>query len=292
MELRQLRSFVAAAEAGNISRAAQALHLSQPALSRQIKALEDDLGVPLLERGAHSFKLTTEGQVLLREAKGVIARADQAVAKVRAAGQAITLKVGYAPSLTAGILPVAIECFSQKHPRVRVDLRDLSSTEMMEGLQEGELDVAVRVAPKKEQAELHWEAVQQQQWRVVMNRNHELAAKKSIQSTDLDNQKLVVFSKQDYPEYWSFVAGWFREQGVNARVAAECDGVTSLVSAVEGGLGAALTVEGIDRLFPERLLMKPLKPAPQPVCIAAGRLTNRLEDPVLSVFVEELKRAG
>lgn len=292
MELRQLRSFVAAAEAGNISRAAQALHLSQPALSRQIKALEDDIGVALLDRGAHSFKLTSEGQVLLREAKAVIARADQALAKVRAAGQAITLKVGYAPSLTAGMLPLAIECFTQKHPRVRVELRDLSSTEMLEGLQNGELDVIVRVAPKKDQPDLHWEVVQQQHWRVAMNRSHELVSKKSVKAADLNEQKLVVFCKDDYPEYWTAVSGWFRDQGINARIAAECDGVTSLVSAVEAGLGAALTVEGIGRLFPDRLILKPISPEPDPVCIAAGRSKDRLDDPILAVFVGELKRAG
>ena len=291
MELRQLRSFIAAAEAGNISRAAQALRLSQPALSRQIKALEDDVGVSLLDRGAHSFKLTSEGQLLLREAKAVIARADQALAKVRAAGGAITLTVGYAPSLTAGMLPLAIECFTQKHPRVRVELRDLSSTEMLEGLQSGELDVAVRVAPAKESPDFDWTVVKQQGWRLAMNRNHPLAAKKTVKAADLHDQKMVLFCKEHYPEYWTGVTSWFRDQGINARVAGEYDGVTSLVSAVEAGLGAALVTEGLGHLFPDRLLLKPIEPEPTPVCIAAGRSKDRLEEPILAVFVEELKRA-
>lgn len=291
MELRQLRSFIAAAEAGKISRAAQALHLSQPALSRQIKALEDNVGVALLDRGAHSFKLTSEGQLLLREAKAVIARADQALAKVRAAGGAITLTVGYAPSLTAGMLPLAIECFTQKHPRVRVELRDLSSTEMLEGLQSGDLDVAVRVAPTKGSTDLEWTVVKQQAWRVAMNRNHALASKKSVRPRDLDDQKMVLFCKEQYPDYWSNVTAWFREQGINAKVAGEYDGATSLASAVEAGLGAALVTEGLGHLFPERLLLKPIKPEPAPLCIAAGRSKERLGDPILAVFVEELKRA-
>jgi DNA-binding transcriptional LysR family regulator len=121
MELRQLRSFIAVAEDGVISRAAQRLHLTQSALSRQIKALEEDLGVTLLERSAHSVKLTQEGEVLLKEGRGVLERADAAVTKVRAAGKAVLLRVGYAPTLTAGILPLAISAFTQKHPRVRVE---------------------------------------------------------------------------------------------------------------------------------------------------------------------------
>ena len=88
MELRQLRYFVAVAETGNISRAAQKIFLTQPALSRQIKALEDEIGQCLLERQAHSIRLTPVGEALMREARELLHRADEMVKRVRAAGQA------------------------------------------------------------------------------------------------------------------------------------------------------------------------------------------------------------
>lgn len=292
MELRPLRSFIAAAEDGNISRAAQRLHVTQPALSRQIKGLEDELGVALLERGAHSFTLTPAGEVLLREGRVLLERADALEQRVRATAKAQTLRVGYSPSLSAGILSPAMEAFTQVHPKARVDLADLTSNEMVEGLQKGALDVIVTVPPAKDVPDISWTTVQQQAWRVALPRQHPLVAKATLTPADLDNQRLVVYNQREYPDYWSFISGWFKEQGINARVASECDGVTSLISAVEAGLGMALVVERIACLIPERVVLKPLSPQPEPVCISAGIQERGKRDKVLAVFVEELKRAG
>jgi DNA-binding transcriptional LysR family regulator len=291
MELRQLRSFIAVAEDGVISRAAQRLHLTQSALSRQIKALEEDLGVTLLERSAHSVKLTQEGEVLLKEGRGVLERADAAVTKVRAAGKAVLLRVGYAPTLTAGILPLAISAFTQKHPRVRVELLDLSSTEMRTGLDQGSLDVVMTVKPAKLDEAIHWESLLQEAWCVAMSPNHPLNAKKSISPAQLDGARMVLFSQQEYPEYWQRVTSWFKSHGMNALIAGEYDGANSLASAIEAGLGVALVVERMACSFP-RLSLKPLKPEPEPVCIAAGVAAARRSDVILQVFVEELKRAA
>jgi DNA-binding transcriptional LysR family regulator len=291
MELRQLRSFIAVAEDGVISRAAQRLHLTQSALSRQIKALEEDLGVTLLERSAHSVKLTQEGEVLLKEGRGVLERADAAVTKVRAAGKAVLLRVGYAPTLTAGILPLAISAFTQKHPRVRVELLDLSSTEMRTGLDQGSLDVVMTVKPAKLDEAIHWESLLQEAWCVAMSPNHPLNAKKSISPAQLDGARMVLFSQQEYPEYWQRVTSWFKGHGMNALIAGEYDGANSLASAIEAGLGVALVVERMACSFP-RLSLKPLKPEPEPVCIAAGVSAARRSDVILQVFVEELKRAA
>src|SRR5687767_2547076 len=107
MELRHLRYFVGVAEEENVSRAALKLHVSQPALSRQIRDLEEELGFPLLERSAHSVRLTPAGRSFLVEARAVLQRAEDAVATARliAHGGSGELHVGYAPSLTARILP-------------------------------------------------------------------------------------------------------------------------------------------------------------------------------------------
>lgn len=291
MELRQLRSFIAVAEDGVISRAAQRLHLTQSALSRQIKALEEDLGVTLLDRGAHSVKLTQEGEVLLKEGRSVLERADATVAKVRAAGKAILLRIGYAPTLTAGILPAAIEAFTQKHPRVRVELLDYSSLEMRTGLEQGTLDLAVTVMPIKQDEAIYWVPLQQEAWCVAMSQNHPLHTQSAISPADLDGKRMVLFSQQDYPEYWQRVTAWFKGHGVNALIAGEYDGANSLASAIEAGLGVALVVERMACSFP-RLLLKPLKPEPERLCIAAGLPSGRCENAILRVFVEELKRAA
>jgi DNA-binding transcriptional LysR family regulator len=105
MELRQLRYFVAIADAGNISRAAKKIFLTQPALSRQIKALEEEIGHCLLERQAHSIRLTPVGELLLRESRELLQHAEQVLDRMRAAGHGVRLRVGYAPSLAAGTGP-------------------------------------------------------------------------------------------------------------------------------------------------------------------------------------------
>src|ERR1019366_1570003 len=126
MELRQLRYFVAVAEQGNISQAAKRIFLTQSALSRQIKALEDEIGQCLLERQAHSIRLTPVGEALLREARELLQHADQMLERVRVAGCGLRLRVGYAPSLAAGLLSGAVESFTQTHPNASVELFDLS----------------------------------------------------------------------------------------------------------------------------------------------------------------------
>lgn len=292
MELRLLRSFIAAAEDGNISKAAVRLNVTQPALSRQIKALEDDLGVRLLERGAHSISLTPAGELLLREGRALIESADLLERRVKSSAKAQTIRVGYSPSLTAGILSPAMEAFSQLHPKARVELSDLSSLEMVEGLQKGALDVIVTVPPTKVLPDIAWITVQQQAWRVAVPRQHPLVHKTTLTPQDLHEQRLVVYNQREYPDYWAAVSSWFKSHGIQARIASECDGVTSLISAVEAGLGLAFVVERISCLIPERIDLKPLHPQPDAVCIAAGMLERQGRDAVLGVFVEELKRAG
>lgn len=292
MELRPLRSFIAAAEDGNISRAAARLHLTQPALSRQIKGLEDELGVTLLERGAHSFSLTPAGQVLLRDGRLLLERAEALEQRVKAAAKAQTLRVGYSPSLSARILSPAIEAFTQVHPKARVDLFDMTSTEMLDALQKGTLDLVITVPPMKELPDVAWTVVQEQNWRVAMPRQHPLVKQSTISPSAMNDQRLVVYNQKEYPDYWALISAFFREHKINARIASECDGLTSLISAVDAGLGMALVVEHTACLIPDRVVMRPLDPQPAPLPISAGVLDRQQSDRVLAVFIEELRRAG
>ncbi|RYD52551.1 MAG: LysR family transcriptional regulator, partial [Verrucomicrobiaceae bacterium] len=130
MELRHRRYFVAVAAHGSFSRAAELLHITQPPLSRQVKDLEEELGVPLFVRGPNSLKLTEAGEIFYEEAREVLARADQAVRRVRGECPQETLRVGYAPSMIAGIMSAVLARFKSAAPRVRIELADLSSREI------------------------------------------------------------------------------------------------------------------------------------------------------------------
>ncbi|MEI7553387.1 MAG: LysR family transcriptional regulator [Verrucomicrobiota bacterium] len=292
MELRQLRYFVAVAETGNISRAAQKIFLTQPALSRQIKALEGEVGQCLLERKANSIHLTPAGEAMLHEARAILQHADQAIERVRATSAGGRLRIGYAPSLASGLLSPAVANFTQLHPRTRVELFDLSTEEMLTGLEAGELDVVVTVRPGKESRGLQWVPLLRSPWRLAVSFTHPLARQKRVRPDAVAREPLLVYRKDDYPEYWETITAWLGENGVRARIAGEYNGIDSLLAAVESGLGVALVAARIAKLFPRRVRMNLLTVAPKPLCISAGYRSDRSDDKPLAVFVEELRRAA
>jgi LysR family transcriptional regulator, benzoate and cis,cis-muconate-responsive activator of ben and cat genes len=150
MELRHLRYFVGAAETENVSRAALKLHVSQPALSAQIRDLEDEIGFQLFERTAKSVKLTKAGQAFLDEARAVLQRADEGVKKARSiAAEPSELYIGYSPTPVAEILPKALRAFQQAMPNVHVRLQDWANQAIIEGVRDGRLQLGLIVSPPK-----------------------------------------------------------------------------------------------------------------------------------------------
>jgi len=292
MELRQLRYFVAVAEDGNISRAAKRIFLTQPALSRQIKSLEDEIGQCLLKREAHSIRLTPVGEALLREARELIQHAEQVLERVRAAGRGVRLRVGYAPSLAAGLLAAAVENFTQAHPNARVELFDLSTEEMLEGLENDKLDVALSVGQQRGTRGLKWTPIRRAPWQLVGTRTHPLARRSQVTPAEVAREPLLVFCQRDYPEYWEIITGWLQQHKLRPQIAGEYDGLESLMAAVESGLGVALLTSRTAHRVPERVRLKKLSAAPEPVCIAVGHRDDRADDKPLVVFVEELRKAA
>lgn len=292
MELRQLRHFVAVAEEGNISRAAQKIFLTQPALSRQIKALEEEIGLCLLERSAHAVRLTPVGETLLREARDFLRQADSLLERVRAAGRGPRLRVGYAPSLAAGFLPLAMESFTQRHPDSRVELFDLSSAEILADLEHGKLDVAVTVGDGDKNRSLRWTPLVRAPWRLAVPRQHPLAKRARVTPAEVAKETLAGYRRRDYPEYREMIEAWLRGHRHRPRWGGEYDGAESLMAAVEAGLGVALVTTRTARRCPARVRLKPLADPPPPLCIAAGFRRERAADPPLMTFIEEMRRAA
>lgn len=292
MELRQLRYFVAVAETGNISRAAQKIFLTQPALSRQIKALEDEIGQCLLERSAHSIRLTPAGEALVAEARELLQRADAMLERVRVAGQTVRLRVGYAPSLASGLLSGAVANFSQKHPNARVELFDLSTKEILAGLENDTLDVALTVGQERDGHGLKWTQLVQVSWQLALHRQHPLTRKSRVSPEDVARERLLVFCQRDYPEYWNIITDWLREQRQRPAIAGEYDGVNSLLAAVESGLGVAIVTTSAAQLIPKNVRLKTLSTPPTPLCIAAGHRASRTVEKPLAVLIEEMRHAA
>jgi len=295
MELRHLRYFIAVAEAENVTRAAGRLHVSQPALSRQIRDLEGEIGFLLLQRSAKSVRLTSAGRVFLTEARAVIERVTAAVAAARVAadGQSGEIQVGYAPSLTVQILPQALRAFQNEFPGVRVALHDLSTGEMLAQLRAGKLDVALLVQPpEKSLRGLHWDELARYPLCVAVSPQHPLAGRKVVALAAAAGEPLIAYNRRDYPEYHAQTALLFAGIGAKPRMAEEHEGVTGLIAAVEAGRGIALVPGSLACMVGPRLKIIPLDPAPPPLLVgAACRPDHRTETVQKFIAAAVLKQA-
>jgi DNA-binding transcriptional LysR family regulator len=273
MELRHLRYFVAVAELENVSKAAVKLHVSQPALSRQIRDLEDELGLPLLARSAKSVRLTAAGRVFLDEAKAVLQRADAAVQSVRAVarGERGEIHVGYAPTPTVELLPCALHAFQNLAPDVRVTLHDLSSEEMLRGLSEAKLHVCLMVEPSARSLRgLKFERLHEYPICVALRPAHPLAKSSKLKLAQIAGEPFVGYTRADYPDYHDLMEELFRPLGRQARIVEEHDSGPGLIAATAVGRGLAIVPSCMAMLAGNRLKLRPIDPPPAPLRVGAA----------------------
>lgn len=279
VELRHLRYFVTVANLLNFTKAAQQLRVAQPALSRQIRDLEDELGAPLLERGPRLVKLTAAGAAFLPEARAVLERATAAADVVRAVtkGERGEIHVGYAPSLTIEMLPCVLDSFHNTAPGVQVKLHDLSSEEMVRGVHDGKLHVSLVAHPgAKSIGPLKFELLREYPICVAMPPTHRLARAKQVELAQITGEKFLAYSRAEYPEYHAMLVELFGRAGATPQIAEEHDSAPSLIAAAEIGRGLVLAPACLGMLAGARLKFRPLHPAPPPVQLGALYDSKRL----------------
>jgi LysR family transcriptional regulator, benzoate and cis,cis-muconate-responsive activator of ben and cat genes len=279
VELRHLRYFVAVAEAQNVLRAAtQKLHVSQPAVSRQIRDLEDELGVQLFERTGKSVSLTDAGHVFLKEARTVLERTDEAVRNVRAFAQAgeTELHIGYTPVFRTQIVSPALRAFQQAMPKVHVKLHDWTSEKIVTSLRDGRLQLAFIVRPAKRGAfrDLRFEELLREQVHLAVPPTHPLAHRRSVSLAVAAREPFVGLTREDFPDYSAYLAAVFAPVKNKPRVIEEHDSMTSVISAVEAGTGVGLAV--LDYSFGSRVRLVRLTPAPKPFSLGIAARKGRL----------------
>jgi len=292
MELRHLRYFVAVAEEQNVTRAAVRLHVSQPPLSRQIRDLEEELGVGLFEHGAKAVRLTETGRVFLTEAQAVLQRFEEAVQKVKSvAGVELSqIHIGYAPSLAVDLLPQALRIFQQSHPAIQVHLHDLSTQEMLRGLRDGMLQAALNTQTSRAvMTGLSFEPLAYHAACVAMHLAHPLARTKEVSLMQLLDERFVAFTLSEYPEHHAWIAKLFAPFAKRPRIIEEHDSVSSLITAVEAGRGVALVSQRLHCLAESRLKILPLHPAPPPLVVGITCRKGKVPDAMAS-FIQIIRR--
>jgi LysR family transcriptional regulator, benzoate and cis,cis-muconate-responsive activator of ben and cat genes len=272
VELRHLRYFVAVAEMENVSRAAmQRLHVSQPSLSRQIRDLEDEMGVRLLERTAKSVKLTEAGRAFLDEARAILRQTDDAVGKVRAiAGKSETeLHIGDWPLATGRIMPALLRAFQQVVPNVKVKMHDWPVEKNIAGVRNGQLQLAIILPPLKANAleELRFEPLFTARVCLAVSCDHPLAKKQSVSLTDAAREPFIGLTREDYPRYAEYLNAVFARVNDKPRLMEEHDGWSGVFSAVSAGAGVALTSDAFNYAFNDRIKLLRLSPEPKRVTV-------------------------
>ena len=294
MELRHLRYFVAVAEEENVTRAAERLRISQPPLSRQIRDLEEELGVELFARTARSIRLTEEGKVFLEEARAVLQRTDEAATKVRNAVRRPkgNLSIGFAPSLTVDLLPAALRGFQKNHPSVRVSLHDMSSEEMLRGLRRGDIQLALMAHPGRCFPKgFVSQPLRDHDYLIALPKDHALAKRRSLRITNLRNFPLLGYSRAGYPEYFrdvlTLLGGKLGGKKQTSPFAEEYDSGSSLIAAIQSGRGIALVAEGLGQIAGKEIAFIPLHPKKTAVTLSAV-WSGKKPSTLAALFLEEL----
>jgi DNA-binding transcriptional LysR family regulator len=291
MELRHLRYFVTVAELLNFTKAAAKLRVAQPSFSRQIRDLEEELGVSLLERNSRFVRLTEAGKAFAAEARAVLQHAAAAAQTARTFANSNHghLNLGYAPSLTVEVLPQALQRFEKACPRVRVTIQDLSIREMTNGLRQGRLDAALTVEPSGKQMQgLSFEKLRSYPVCVALGATHRLVRAKVIDVAELNQERLIVYSREEYPEYHQWLKGLFgRPIQRLLENAEEHDSGTSLIAAVEAGRGVAVVASVFSSVAGLRIKLRKLQPSLAPLVVGVAYHRTRLS-PAARQFVGTL----
>lgn len=241
MELRHLRYFVALAEELHFRRAAERLHISQPPLSQQIRALEVELGAELLKRNRRKVELTPAGQVFLGEARTVLAAADRAVAQVRrvARGEAGELSIGFVGSAMYGRLPEALREFRRARPELVLSLRELSTAAQLEALAAGTIDVGV-CRPAHTEAGLRMEIVHREPVLAALPQEHPLARRRTVALAELSREAFVLLARREAPGLHATLTAALAAVGEAAQPVQEVAEIRTVLGLVSAGIGVSL----------------------------------------------------
>jgi LysR family transcriptional regulator, hydrogen peroxide-inducible genes activator len=194
MELDQLRYFLQVAERGNFTRAAQDLRVSQPALSRSIQKLEEELGQPLFERQTRNLALTDSGNLLQSRARQILTLVDDTKAEITDDGQTGRLRVAAIPTIAPYFLPEVLQTFGKTHPRATVIVQEDTTENLIRALTEGAVDVAILALPLETQY-METEELFEEELLLLMSADHPLTAKKQIRLNDIESLPFVLLGE-------------------------------------------------------------------------------------------------
>ena len=239
MELRQIRYFLAVAEARSFSRAAERLHVSQPPLSTQVMGLETELGTKLFERHHRGATLTPAGEVFYEEMRAVLTRLEHGKTRARHAGrgEAGTLSVGFVSIADYGVLPPALKAFRARFPLVEVQLHELTTDAQIRDVRASRLDVGIALGPVNDAA-LLFKTVHREELVLAAPAARRLAA--TVDLKQLAGEPFIVPPRDLAPGLHDLILRHCLDSGFAPRITQKARQMQTVVSLVAAGMGVAL----------------------------------------------------
>jgi DNA-binding transcriptional LysR family regulator len=242
MELRQIRSFLSIAETLHFGRTAELIHLSQPALSLQIRALEEEVGVRLLERNRRKTTLTPAGHAFRDAAVAGIAQFDRAIrnARLAADGKLGLLRIGFISTAGSELLPNIIRAFRESNPAVEFSLRNILTAEQIRMLETGALDIGFLRLPIGGHTQLEVATVHREPFVLVVPAAHPLAKREKVWLREVSGQDFVMYDRAHAPGFHDQVFGMLRNAGIVPTVRQSAGEMPTLISLVAAGMGISI----------------------------------------------------
>lgn len=290
MELRHLRYFVALAEERHFGRAARRLRIAQPPLSRQIQALEAELGFLLLSRTRRNVELTPAGEAFLAHTRRVFEALELAVREARRAhaGETGRLVVGYPSSVAFSGLTELLKAFRTRAPGVALTVRELPPQEQLEALKDGRIDVGFIRGPSHE-PDVMTRRVRSEPLVVALPSQHPLRARKRIALELLAKEPFVAFPRHRGPAFFDLLMRLCHEAGFTPRIVQEAP-LLDLVSLVAAGFGVSLVPSSFRNARRPGIVFRPIVGAPRADLLAAWRPDER--SPIVRDFLDTVARVG
>lgn len=297
MELRHLRYFSAVAKALNFRVAAEELNLSTPALSKQIRDLESEVGVRLLDRDTTRVSLTKAGAVFLEEASAILRHASTAIQRAREAAQGNRgrLAIGNIGPIAANHLAASLGKFCSQHPDVEIDLIDMDIPSQVAALSRKEIDVgfipanAIQTLPTSLESVLVFSTP----LCAVLGADHRLATRDSIPLAELAKDRLLCIGGGKQSLHRSYIRGVMEGRGLKAQRLIDVKGFESLLAMIAGGQGVSLLAgrSGLTRV--DNLIVRPLKETGADLEIAVCAVWQSGKDSLLAHrFIEAFRETA
>src|SRR5258705_2908978 len=239
MELRQIRSFLSIAETLHFGRTAELIPLKPPALSLQIRALEEDIGVRLFERNRRKTTLTAAGFAFRDDAGAALSQLEQAIRRARlaASGKVGLLRIGFISTAGSEIVPHIIRQFRELNPDVEFALRAIPTAGQIQMLETGSLDIGFLRLPIGGHSALDVVTVHREPFVLVVPASHKLAKRKRVRLSEVSDQNFVMYERNYAPGFDDLIVGMLRDARIVTNVFQTVQEISTLLSFVAAHMG-------------------------------------------------------